>query len=362
MRVSSLTTAILIGFCGALTVALDNGLGLTPVMGWLSWQRYRCNIDCENQPDECISESLYKRMADRLVAEGYRDAGYVYVNIDDCWSLLNRDTATGRLVADPKRFPSGISALAKYMHERGLKLGIYGDAGTKTCCGYPGSMGHFELDAHTFAEWGVDMLKLDGCYIDPALMTEVKNIVDFYVKNQDNFFPIAKPGAFHDPDMLIIGNFGLSLDQSRTQMALWAIFAAPLLMSNNLERIRREERDILLNRHVIAVNQDPEGLMGSMRLQTGKIQVFTRPVRPIVNGTTSWAVAVVNRAEGGIPKRYALSTKNLNFSNKDGYFVTDLFDHNRLITVIKPGELLTLDVNPSGVRFVKATAIGGNPH
>lgn len=418
MKLQQLAVRAVVVACFMATVsALDNGLALTPPMGWLSWQRYRCNVDCVNQPDECISENLYKRMADRLVADGYRDAGYEYVNVDDCWTLLERDNATGRLVADPARFPSGIPALAKYMHDRGLKLGIYSDAGTKTCGGYPGSFGHFDLDAQTFAEWGVDMLKLDGCYLDQTNMADVyplmtaslnktgrpilyscswpayqigknpdyakiqkfcniwrnfddiddswtsaKSIVDFYVKNQDTFLPFAKPGAFHDPDMLLTGNFGLSLEQQRVQMALWAIFASPLFMSNDLERISRAEREILLNPYVLAVNQDREGVMGARLNKTGSIEVYARAVHPFVEDETSVAIALVNRAEGGGPARFTVRADELKLTSKNGYFVTDLFENNRLVTVLKPGQSFETTINPSGVRFLKATIIGDKPY
>ena len=114
--------------------SLDNGLARTPPMGWLSWERFTCNIDCVNYPHNCINEQLYKDMADRMVKDGFKDVGYQYVNIDDCWSEMKRDSQN-KLVADKKRFPSGIKALADYMHSKGLKLGIYGDVGYKTCAG-----------------------------------------------------------------------------------------------------------------------------------------------------------------------------------------------------------------------------------
>ena len=114
--------------------SLDNGLARTPPMGWLSWERFTCNIDCVNYPHNCINEQLYKDMADRMVQDGFKDVGYQYVNIDDCWSEMERDSQN-KLVADKKRFPSGIKALADYMHSKGLKLGIYGDVGYKTCAG-----------------------------------------------------------------------------------------------------------------------------------------------------------------------------------------------------------------------------------
>ena len=114
--------------------SLDNGLARTPPMGWLSWERFTCNIDCVNYPHNCINEQLYKDMADRMVKDGFKDVGYQYVNIDDCWSEMERDSQN-KLVADKKRFPSGIKTLADYMHSKGLKLGIYGDVGYKTCAG-----------------------------------------------------------------------------------------------------------------------------------------------------------------------------------------------------------------------------------
>ncbi|GFR91502.1 alpha-N-acetylgalactosaminidase, partial [Elysia marginata] len=240
-----------------VSVALDNGLARTPPMGWLSWERFRCNTDCKNDPEHCISEQLYKRQADLMVSEGYRDVGYEYVNIDDCWPTKTRDT-DGKLVADPDRFPSGIKALSRYMHSKGLKLGIYEDFGSKTCAGYPGSEFYMETDANTFAEWEVDSLKFDGCNSDPKDMpygypimgkflnmtgrpilfncqwpgylvgqgiqpnyTAIRNscnqwrnfvdvqdnwdnvvkIIDHYGDNKDNSSVFAGPGGWNDPDM-----------------------------------------------------------------------------------------------------------------------------------------------------------------
>ena len=115
--------------------ALNDGLVRTPPMGWLSWEQFRCEVDCGAHPDSCINEKLYKDMADRLAADGFKELGYEYVNIDDCWSEMQRDS-NHRLVADKKRFPKGIKDLADYVHSKGLKLGIYGDVGPKTCAGF----------------------------------------------------------------------------------------------------------------------------------------------------------------------------------------------------------------------------------
>ncbi|NWX70275.1 NAGAB acetylgalactosaminidase, partial [Alca torda] len=301
------------------SVALENGLALTPPMGWLAWERFRCNVDCREDPRNCISETLFYEMADRLAEDGWRDLGYKYINIDDCWSAKQRDAA-GQLVPDPERFPRGIKALADYVHARGLKLGIYGDLGILTCGGYPGTtLDRVEQDAQTFAEWGVDMLKLDGCYssgeeqakgypemaralnatgrpivyscswpayqgglppkVNYTILAEVCNlwrnyddiqdswdsvlsILDWFFANQDVLQPVAGPGHWNDPDMLIIGNFGLSYEQSRSQMALWTVMAAPLLMSTDLHTISPSAKEILQNRLMIQINQDPLGIQG----------------------------------------------------------------------------------------------------
>ncbi|GFY45494.1 alpha-N-acetylgalactosaminidase [Trichonephila inaurata madagascariensis] len=192
-------------------------------MGWLSWERFTCNTDCKNDPDNCISEKLYKDMADRLVTDGYKDLG-----------------------------------LADYKPSKGLKLGIYQDIGNKTCAGFPGSYGHFEIDAATFAEWEVDMLKVDGCYADPKQMDDlypvfssairgkvILSIVDYYITNQEEFVAAAGPGHWNDPDMILAGNLELSYDEAKAQFMLWAGMASPLLVSNELHDIRKEFSDLL---------------------------------------------------------------------------------------------------------------------
>lgn len=154
--------------------SLDNGLALKPPMGWISWERFTCETDCNgNMSDICIGSKLYKRTADLMISRGFRDVGYKYVNIDDCWSKLNR--VDGRLEPDPERFgDGGIKTLAQYLHSKDLKLGIYGDCGIKTCAGYPGQLSkfdseegnHFQIDAETFSDWEVDSFKFDGCNIN----------------------------------------------------------------------------------------------------------------------------------------------------------------------------------------------------
>ena len=160
-----MTTSVAVALVQPVVYALGpgpNGLALTPPMGWMSWERFRCNTDCAKDPDNCISESLYKTMADHIAADGYLEAGYNQVSIDDCWENVNprRDPTTKELSPDPKRFPSGLKALGDYLHSKGVHFGIYSDEGTSTCGGYPGSEGYERIDAKTFASWGVDYLKL----------------------------------------------------------------------------------------------------------------------------------------------------------------------------------------------------------
>ncbi|XP_071786708.1 alpha-N-acetylgalactosaminidase-like isoform X5 [Asterias amurensis] len=368
----------LLMLCAVSTQALDNGLGRTPPMGWMTWERFRCNTDCKNDPYNCVSEKLVKQMADRLVEDGYKDAGYEYINIDDCWSNKQRD-AQGRLQSDPVRFPSGIKALADYVHSRGLKFGIYGDYGTKTCGGYPGSLNHLELDAQTFASWGVDSLKLDGCYSNVSTMKtgypemtkylnatgrpilfscswpdyerashipinytsvadncniwrnyddiqdswdSVTGIIKYYGDNQKTLVPVAGPGHFNDPDMLIIGNKGLNVNQSNAQMAMWAIFAAPLLMSNDLRNIQPVYRDILLNKEVIRINQDPAGKMGKKMLEFGTtVDVWLRPLTL----WQEWGVVILNRDTK--PQTVSLKFSDLGFTFNMGYFIREVLTH-----------------------------------
>ncbi|XP_016051188.1 PREDICTED: alpha-galactosidase A [Miniopterus natalensis] len=342
--------------------ALDNGLAMTPTMGWLHWERFMCNTDCNEDPDSCISEKLFMQMADLMDSDGWKEVGYEYLCIDDCWMAPERDSK-GRLQADPIRFPSGIRHLANYVHSKGLKLGIYADVGKKTCAGYPGSLGYYDIDAKTFAAWGVDLLKFDGCYCDsveqlangyknmslalnntgrsivyscewPMYMwpfhkpnyTEIRqycnhwrNFGDIYdswesVKSilrwtssiQKTLVSAAGPGGWNDPDMLVIGNFGLSWDQQITQMALWAIMAAPLLMSNDLRQISLQAKTLLQNKDVIAINQDPLGKQGYLLREEDNIEVWERPLSNL-----AWAVAVVNLQEIGGPRSYTINVASL---------------------------------------------------
>ncbi|KAG4071125.1 hypothetical protein HA402_014393 [Bradysia odoriphaga] len=396
-----------------LVDALDNGLAMTPPMGWMSWQRFRCIIDCDLYPDECISEQLFKTAADVIASEGYKDVGYEYVIIDDCWLESERDNVTKELVPDRKRFPNGMKALADYVHSKGLKFGIYENYGAKTCEGYPGIIDHMELDAKTFAKWDVDYIKVDGCYADyldydvgypefgrllnktgrPMVYScswpvyqeikgltpdyealkqhcnlwrnwkdiqdsyeSLRNITEYFAVNQSRIQPHAGPGHWNDADMLLIGNYGLSIDQSKTQMAIWAVIASPLIMSNDLKNIRPEFKEILLNKEVIDVSQDELGVQGIRKRFEARIETWMRPIKPIVNGELSYAIAWSSKRIDGAPFTVSANIESLKLTNANGYRITDLFNKNRFVMDILPAQNITVRVNPSGVVFYKFTA------
>eukprot|EP00457_Paulinella_chromatophora_P003739 gb/GEZN01003747.1/.p1 GENE.gb/GEZN01003747.1/~~gb/GEZN01003747.1/.p1 ORF type:complete len:601 (-),score=71.39 gb/GEZN01003747.1/:256-2058(-) len=379
--------------------SLDNGVARTPPMGWMSWERYRCEVDCVTYPNDCINEKLYTDMADRIKADGWLAAGYEYVNVDDCWSNKQRNK-DGTLDADPARFPSGMGGLADYMHKKGLKFGLYTDAGTHTCGGYPGSQNYMTIDARTYAEWGVDSIKVDGCYVSdprqykplytnfslalnqtgrpmvywcswPAYVgntapyqyiasicngwrpygdiqdswNSLTSIINWWAANQPLLQPAAAPGAWNDPDMLILGDFALSIDQARVQMAIWAIIAAPLLMSNDLRNIAPEYVKILQNREIIAVNQDKAGMQGGLVATSGSVQWW---LRNLANGYT--ALAMWSSATGGSIIKVSTSFSALGDTTGCGSAVAvrDLFTQKNM--GVFSGSFQTT-VNPNGAQM-----------
>ncbi|XP_069469138.1 alpha-galactosidase A isoform X2 [Ambystoma mexicanum] len=346
------------------------------------------------------------QMADVMVAEGWKEAGYEFVCIDDCWldSTRGKD---GRLRPHPLRFPRGIRKLADYVHSKGLKLGIYQDVGNLTCAGFPGSLGHYEEDAQTFADWGIDLLKFDGCNFGTVeLLAEgyknmsralnntgkhivyscewplyekdfqkpnyteirkycnhwrnygdvydswssIKSIIDWTADHQDLIVPAAGPGGWNDPDMLVIGDFGLSRDQQITQMALWAIMAAPLLMSNDLRMIDAQSKALLQNREVIAINQDPLGFQGQRLYKMDEFELWERPL-----SNASFAAAVVNRREIGSPRAFRLQLFFIGGGSpcKKGCIVTQILPFRNHLGWQKPDSVIPLSVNPTGTVLLK---------
>ena len=330
MRVAFLAlgvSAATLGLARLPHPALDNGLARTPPMGWNSWNHFGCDV----------SAQLIRETADALVASGMRDAGYQYVVIDDCWQVA-RD-ARGLLVADSARFPGGMKPLADYVHARGLKFGIYTDAGRRTCQGRPGTYGHEDADARTFAAWGVDYVKEDWCYAEgldaptqyakfrDALARAGRPIV-FSICEWGSFRPwdwgpatghlwrttgdiddswnsmlsnldisgqhaaAARPGAWNDPDMLEVGNGGMTDDEYRAHFSLWAIMAAPLIAGNDVRAMSAATRDLLTNREVIAVDQDSLGAQGTLVSERSpELQVWMKPLKD-----GSRAVVLFNRS------------------------------------------------------------------
>jgi alpha-galactosidase len=303
-----------------------NGLAKTPPMGWNSWNLFESKID----------DATVRTIADALVSSGMRDAGYIYVNIDDTWEGL-RD-AQGNLQANHK-FPD-MKALADYVHSKGLKLGIYSSPGPRTCAGYPASYGHEEQDAKTFAVWGVDYLKYDWCsarsiYKNDKLQAVYQKMGDALqatgrpivyslceygwgsvekwgadaggnlwrttddirdewssmIANIERQVPTASyagPGHWNDPDMLEVGNGHMTDDEYRTHMSLWAVTASPLLAGNDVRNMSAATREILLNKEVIAIDQDPLGKQASPA-RNGNLETW---IKPLADGGV--AVAVVN--------------------------------------------------------------------
>lgn len=352
---SAAVSLLLLFACAGPPQVRDGGLARTPPMGWNSWNHFGCDV----------SEQLIRETADAMVSSGLRDAGYQYVVIDDCWQVA-RDSA-GTITADPQRFPSGIKALADYVHAKGLKFGIYTDAGLKTCQGRPGSYGYEAQDAGTYAAWGVDYVKVDWCYADTldavtrytkvrdALRTSGRSIVfsicewgqnhpwrwapevgnlwrttgdieDKWTSVLDNldinsqYAHAAGPGHWNDPDMLEVGNGGMTWDEYRAHFSLWAIVAAPLMAGNDLRRLDDSTRAILLNRDLIAVDQDSLGAQGTLiSQQNGLLQVW---MKPLADG--SRAVALLNRS--GAPAEIGISLKRLGLTATSAA-VRDLWAH-----------------------------------
>jgi alpha-N-acetylgalactosaminidase len=305
----------MLGLLLATAFSLDNGLGLTPPMGWMTWEQYHCTVDCKMHPKTCISEGLLVDTIDAMAADGWLELGYEYVNIDDCWMGSGRDK-DGKLYGNTTRFPHGIKWLADYAHSKKVKLGIYNDYGTLTCGRYTGSLGHLLKDARTFAEWGIDMLKMDGCNSKTFDMYDAYPGMAFFMNktgrpimfscswpaydqgmnysmlppfcnlwrnwndiqsnwhsisaiinkwgNSPHWAEFAGPGHWNDPDQIVIGMEGTKLTEaeSRSQFGIWSILAAPLIMTNHLKAVPAWAKTIMQNKEVIAVDQDKLGKQG----------------------------------------------------------------------------------------------------
>jgi alpha-galactosidase len=393
--------------------AKDRTLALTPPMGWNSWNKFGCNV----------SETLIRQIADAMVSSGMKDAGYQYVVIDDCWQV-SRDK-DGNIVVDPKRFSSGMKALADYVHGKGLKFGLYSDAGAKTCGGRPGSRGHEFQDARQYAAWGVDYLKYDACFaaVCPAENSgrgpedqklEWCNLVEQHIAAsqvayktmgealdlagrpivfsmcewgnakpwhwakeighlwrttgditdkwdgkkdwshgmlpildmQDGLSSFAGPGHWNDPDMLEVGNGGMTNTEYRSHMSLWALMAAPLVAGNDLRSMTPETKEILTNREVIAIDQDPLGRQGRRVRRDGELEVYARELadggRAVIlfnRGTTEKQITA-RWEDIGYPKTTSATVRDLwqhkNLGKLTGEFSAMVASHGVVMVTIKP--------------------------
>jgi alpha-galactosidase len=343
-----------------LPLKFDN-LADSPPMGWSSWNQFGCNI----------TEDIIRDVADAIVESGLRDAGYVYVNIDDCWHG-SRDSL-GFIQADTVKFPSGIKALADYIHSKGLKIGIYSDAGRKTCGGRPGSFGHEYQDALQYAKWGIDYLKYDWCESQdinakgaynlmsaalrsagrPILFSicewgqnkpwtwaantghlwrttgDIANIFDGVDRHpgwvswgvmqildmQEGLRKYAGKGHWNDPDMLEVGN-GMKVNQDRAHFTMWAMLAAPLILGNDIRNMSAETKDIIMNREVIAINQDGLGVQGLRYDVKDSLQFW---FKPLTDG--DWAFCILNRSKNDM--EYSLDWNNFNLTDSVSGLSTD---------------------------------------
>jgi alpha-galactosidase len=345
-----------------------DGLARTPQMGWNSWNKFGCNV----------SEQLIRETADAMVASGMKDAGYQYVNIDDCWHG-ERD-AQGFIHPNKEHFPSGMKALADYVHARGLKLGIYSDAGWKTCGGKPGSRGYEYQDALTYAEWGVDYLKYDWCNANglkaegayltmrealrkagrPVLFSlcewgdnkpwewakdvghSWRTTGDIYpcfdciedhgtwkswgvlqiLDKQEGLRRYAGPDHWNDMDMLEIGN-GMSVNEDRAHFSIWVMMASPLIAGNDLRSMSKATAAILTNKSVIAVSQDSLGIQAFRHSAHDGVEYW---FKPLAGG--EWALMVLNR--NAAPHEAAFDWKSNEvrdeLSGATGAFATQRYD------------------------------------
>lgn len=347
------------------------GLALTPPMGWNSWNKFACNVN----------EKMLRDVADAMVKNGMKDAGYEYIVVDDCWHGV-RDSL-GFIQANPEHFPSGMKALIDYIHSKGLKFGIYSCAGNTTCAGRPASRGHEYQDALTYAQWGVDYLKYDWCdtqglnaeaaytTMRDALFAAKRPVVfslcewggnkpwkwgskvghlwrttgDIYdcfdcVKShgswsswgvmkildmQDGLRTYAGPDHWNDPDMLEVGNGGMTVNEDRAHFSMWCMLAAPLIAGNDLTSMSDATRAILTNPQAISINQDVLGIQGLKFSAKDSLETWFKPL-----DKGDWAVCFLNRSSKPMKVEFDWNTKVYDeFAERDlnaGQTVYDLLD------------------------------------
>jgi alpha-galactosidase len=379
---------ILAVFCLPVISQKFEGLVLTPPMGWNSWNTFDTRVD----------ETLIRETAEAMIINEMQEAGYNYIVIDDGWEAMERDS--GVLVPDPEKFPSGMKSLGDFLHQKGFKFGIHNCAGTKTCSGFPGGRGHEFEDARTYASWGVDYLKYDWCSHGTAnaeetyktmrdalyaagrpvvfslcewgnnkpwewgrevghLWRTTGDVTDCYdcqevyslgwksiLASQIGLEKYAGPGGWNDPDMLEVGNPGLSTAESRAMFSLWCMLAAPLMAGNDVRFMTDEIRAILTNQEVIAVDQDPLGKQGFLfMLHPGK-EIWVKEL-----SDKAWAVCFFNSGNDQLNLR--INWAHLSVLQGD-YQVRNLWQKKDLGTTKKQ---FTAAIPPHDVVLLKMTPI-----
>ena len=351
----------------------DN-LALTPPMGWNSWNTFQTNIN----------EQLVKDIADIMVSSGMKDAGYIYLVLDDGWMAMQRDSITGDLVADPIKFPHGMKVVADYVHSKGLKFGLYNCAGTKTCAGYPGTRGYEYQDARFYASLEIDYLKFDWCNTEGINAREAyttmskalkaarrpivfslcewgtnkpwewaSNVGELWrttgdiapvfdsTKNYGNWSALgamkiadmqvslrkyAGPSHWNDPDMLEVGN-GMSNNEDKSHFSIWCFLAAPLMAGNDLRKMSDQTRNVLTNKEVIAIDQDSKGIEGFRYASRDSIEIWCKPL-----SNSEWAICFLNRSSKPQRLTWAWLNENIqddisgeSISSKEVYKLRDVW-------------------------------------
>ncbi len=393
------STLVLLGLAASASAQKFDELGKTPQMGWNSWNTFACEVN----------EKLIREMADAMVASGMRDAGYTYINIDDCWHGP-RDK-NGFITVNKEHFPSGMKALADYVHKKGLKLGIYSDAGATTCGGKPGSRGHEYQDAITYASWGIDYVKYDWCDtkdINPkAAYQTMRDAIhsagrpmlfsicewgdnkpwewaqdlghswrttgDIYpcwncehnhgswsswgvlriLDMQKGLRQYAGPGHWNDMDMMEVGN-GMTEEEDRSHFSLWAIMASPLITGNDLRSMSDTTRKIFTNKDMIAINQDKLGVQAMKWMDEGDIEVF---VKPLAND--EYAFLYLNRSDAPVTYKFNWPEHYMqdDFSKRSIYFDKQSFNWREIWTGATGStkEPLALEIPAHGVKVMRFT-------
>jgi len=391
----TLMSVLVLLACSASFAAMGwDDLAQTPPMGWNSWNTFRLDIN----------ESLVRGIADMFVEKGFKDAGYEYIVIDDGWQIARDDL--GNIVVNKDKFPSGIKALADYIHSKGLKFGIYSDAGYATCGGFPGSLGYEYQDARQYAAWGVDYLKYDWCNTGnqnapdsyqlmrnalekagrPIVFSmcewgtsepwqwgkgvghlwrttfdirpcwdcgqkthskgvQVENFIGFtkILDLQVGLETYAGPGHWNDPDMLEVGNGKLTVDENRSHFSLWCMLASPLMMGNDIRKATPETLEILLNKEAIAVNQDPLGKQGVKVRDDGDAEVWSRQLQD-----GSRAVVLFNRAK--MPQNIGMMWTEIGYPLSLTAKVRDVWANKDMGTFTGG---YSADIPPHGVALLK---------